>query len=278
MLRLLRIELFKQLRRPRTWVALAVVIAIPIIITVALKVSPPDAGPGSGRGGGEQEDGLFQLATQSGLLIPAAALRVMSEFFLVVIICMFAGDAIASEAGWGNLRFLLTRPISRSRLLTAKLLVAATYGIFATAMIVVAGLIAGVIAFGFHPVTVPLIGISESTGSLLGHLGLSVVLAAWGIAGIAAFAFMLSTMMDNSAGAIFGAVGFYIVTSILGAISSIGPIRYGFPTFYGGAWADLFRGASFGGDMWRNVLVQIPYVIVFVGIGFWWFRRKDITS
>ncbi|MBK5287985.1 MAG: ABC transporter permease subunit [Acidimicrobiia bacterium] len=276
MMRLLRTELYKQLRLPRTWVALAVVVAIPIIITVALKVSPPDTGPG--RGGGERGDGLFRLATQSGLLIPAAALRVMSEFFLVVIICMFAGDAVASEAGWGNLRFLLTRPISRARLLTTKLIVAAVYGLGATAMIVVAGLIAGVLAFGFHPVTLPIVGINESTGSLLGHLGLAVLLAAWGIAGVAAFAFMLSTMMDNSAGAIFGAVGFYIVTSILGAISSIGPMRYGFPTFYGGAWSQLFQGASFGGDMWRNLLVQIPYVLVFAGIGFWWFRRKDITS
>ena len=30
--------------------------------------------------------------------------------------------------------------------------------------------------------------------------------------------------------------------------------------------------------MARNVLVQIPYVVVFVGFAFWWFRRKDITS
>lgn len=274
MFHLVRTEMSKQLRRPRTWVALAVVILIPIIITVALKLSPPDGGGHRG----EEEDALFTLATQSGLLVPAAALRVMSEFFLVVILCMFAGDAIASEAGWGNLRFLLTRPITRTRLLIAKLAVAGFYGLLATALIVVAGLIAGVLAFGFHPVVVPILGITESTSALLGNLAISVVLAAWGIAGIAAFAFMLSTMMDNSAGAIFGAVGLYIVTSILGAITSIGPIRFGFPTYYGGAWAELFRGASFGGDMLRNVLVQIPYVLVFVGIGYWWFNRKDITS
>ena len=30
--------------------------------------------------------------------------------------------------------------------------------------------------------------------------------------------------------------------------------------------------------MVRNVVAQIPYVIVFVGIGLWWFRRKDVTS
>ena len=126
--------------------------------------------------------------------------------------------------------------------------------------------------------SIPLLGVSQSVSSLLGNLGLSVLLAAWGIAGVAAFGFMLSTMTDNSAGAIFGAVGLYIVTSILGAIDSLGAIRYGFPTFYSGAWAELFRGSDFGGDMVRNALVQIPYVLVFVGIAFWWFRRKDITS
>lgn len=279
MFRLVRTEMYKQLRRPRTWVALGFVILVPIIITIALKANPPTLSDGGGGGGGR--DGgprFFYLAAQSGLLVPIATLRVMSEFFLVVIFCLFAGDAIASEAGWGNLRFLLTRPISRGRLLVAKLIVAAAYSVLATALIVVSGLIAGGIAFGYHGISVPVLGISMSVSSILGNLALSGVLAAWGIAGVAAFAFMLSTMMDNSAGAIMGAVGLYIVTSILGAIDSIGPIRYGFPTFYNGAWSNLFTGASFGGDMVRNVVVQIPYVIVFVAIGYWWFRRKDITS
>ena len=277
MLRLIRTEAFKQLRRPRTWVALGFVVIVPIIITIALKTNPPDLG--GGRGGGEGRGrAFFYMATQSGLLVPVAALRVMSEFFLVVIVCLFAGDAVASEAGWGNLRFLLTRPITRSRLLVAKLIVAALFGLLATVLIAASGLIAGGLTFGFKALSIPQLGLSESVGSVLGHLGIAVLVATWGIAGVAAFGFMLSTMMDNSAGAIMGAVGLYIVTSILGAIDSIGAIRYGFPTYYSGTWSELFRGSGFTDDMWRNVLVQIPYVIVFVGIAFWWFRRKDILS
>ncbi len=276
MLRLVRVELAKQLARPRTWVALGFVVLVPIIITIALKTNPPDLNsPGRGDGNGPR---FFVLATQSGLLVPVAALRVMSEFFLVVIFCLFAGDAIASEAGWGNLRFLLTRPIGRGRLLAAKLVVAAFDCALATVLILASGLLAGGIAFGFGSVSVPLLGVSQSAGTLFGNMLLSGLLAAWGIAGVAAFGFMLSTMMDNSAGAIFGALGLYIVTSILGAIDSLGAIRYGFPTFYNGAWADLFRGASFGGDMVRNVVAQVPYVVVFLGIGIWWFTRKDVTS
>ena len=155
MLRLLRTEVVKQIRRPRTWVALAFVTIVPIIITVALKVNPPDTG-------GERGDGgrFFLLATQTGMMVPVAALRVMSRFFLVVVLCLFGGDAISSEAGWGNLRFLLTRPISRSRLLTAKLLVAGLFGLLATALVAGSGLIAGGLAFGFEPLTTPFTGLT----------------------------------------------------------------------------------------------------------------------
>lgn len=274
MARLVWVELVKQLRRPRTWVVLVFVTIVPIIMAVALKANPPDLSEESGREGAR----FFVLATQSGLLVPVAALRVMSEFFLIVIFCLFAGDSIASEAGWGNLRFLLTRPIGRTRLVAAKLIVAAFYSVLATTLILVSGVIAGGIAFGFEPISVPFFGVSQSVGELLGNIVLAGILAAWGIAGIAAFAFMLSTMMDNSAGAIFGAVGLYVVLAILGEITSLGAIRYGFPSFYSGEWAELFRGQDFGGDMARNVLVQIPYVLVFLGTGLWWFRRKDVTS
>lgn len=273
---LLRTELVKQFRRPRTWVAIAFVIVVPIIITIALKTNPPSLTP---RGGGDGEGPrFFALAPFSGLIVPLASLRVMSNFFLVVLFCMFMGDAIAAESGWGNLRFLLTRPIARGKLLAAKFAVAALLAALVTMLVSVSGLIAGGIAFGFKGIDVPIADVSQSSGALITHMLIATLLAVWGLAGIAAFAFMLSTMTDNAAGAIFGAVGFYVVTSILGAIDSIGPIRYGFPTFYGGAWSDYVLFGRFTDDMWRDLLLQIPYLIVFVGIAVWWFRRKDITN
>jgi ABC-type transport system involved in multi-copper enzyme maturation, permease component len=279
MFRLFRTEVSKQVRRPRTWVALGFVTIVPIIIAIAVKASPPtlEAGRGGGPGGGGGRVFLV-AATQSGLFMPVAALRVMSQFFLVVVICLFAGDAIASEAGWGNLRFLLTRPIARGRLLAAKLGVAALFGFTATALVAISGLLAGGLAFGFKAVSFPQVGVSQSVGSMLGHLALSVVLITWGLSGVAAFGFMISTMTDSSAGAIFGAVGLFIVTSILGAIDSLGSIRFGMPAYYLDSWSDLFRTGKFTDDMWRSVLLQVPYVLVFVGVAYWWFRRKDITS
>ncbi len=60
-------------------------------------------------------DGLFRLASQSGLLVPAAVLSVISGLLLIIIAGTFAGDSVASDANWGNLRYLLMRPVSRVR-------------------------------------------------------------------------------------------------------------------------------------------------------------------
>jgi ABC-2 type transport system permease protein len=281
---LLRTELVKQIRRPRTWVALGFVMIVPIIVTVALKANPPTLGDG----GREVEDRFFYLATQTGLIVPMASLLLMSRFFLVVVLCLFAGDAVASEASWGNLRFLLVRPVGRGRLLAVKLLTAALFGLLATALVVLAGLVAGVIAFGWHPLDfsqaagglsgfVPG-GLTQSPARLLLHLGMATVLVTWGLSAILAFGFMLSTMTDSPAGAVFGAVGLYIVSTILDAIESVGKIRYGLPTHYLDAWTSLFSENRWTDDMWRAVLLPIPYVVVLCGIAWWWFRRKDITS
>jgi ABC-2 type transport system permease protein len=272
MLRLIGTEISKQIRRPRTWVALLFLVAVPIVITVALKLNPPDFG---GQG---NDDRFFYLATQTGLAVPIAALQVMSGFFLVVVICMFAGDALASEASWGNLRYLLVRPVGRGRLLTAKLFAVAVFALLSTALVALSALIVGVIAFGWHPLEIPFFGLSQQPGELLVHLALAVVLITWGLAAVIAFGFMLSTMTDAPAGAIFAAVGLYIVSIILNQITSLGSIRYGLPIRYYDAWSDLFTRNEFTGDMCRSILIQIPYVIVFLGISWWWFHRKDIKS
>jgi len=272
MLRLVKTELSKQMFRPRTWVAFGFLAVVPVIIAVALKLNPPDLS------GGEEGGRYFFLATQSGLFLPVAALVVMSGFFLVVVICMFAGDAVASEAGWGNLRYLLTRPVGRGRLLTAKLFVVAVLALVSTSVVALSGLIAGVIAFGWDPITIPFFGLSQSTSEILLNLGLSIVLITWGLAAVISFAFMLSTMTDSSAGAIFGAVGLYIVALILGEISSLGAIRAGLPVRYYDAWTDLFLRNEFTADMWRSIAIQVPYVVVFLLVAWGWFHRKDIKS
>jgi ABC-2 type transport system permease protein len=270
MLAVARAEIAKQWRRPRTYVALGLTVVVPVVVAIALKANPPDLP--------ERQDAFFFLATKSGLFLPVAALRLMSRFLLVVVVALFAGDAVASEASWGNLRSLLARPIPRGRLLAGKLVSAALFAFIATALVAIAGLVAGGIAFGVHPIEIPLLGLDLSVLDVLGRIGLSVLYVFWSLAGMIALSFMVSTMTDAPAGAIFAGVGFYITSQILDAIEPIGSIRNVFPTHYFDAWFDLFTGSGPTADMLRGTLLQIPYVLVFCGIAWWWFRRKDILS
>ncbi len=267
-----RTEMSKQLRRTRTYVALGLVVVLPIIMTLAVKYG--------GRGEQADAEALFSLARRSGLVMPAAALLFMSRFLLVVVVAIFAGDAVAGEATWGNLRYLLVRPVARSRLLAAKLAMAVVFIVIATLLIVATGLIAGGLAFGWHriDVDVPFFALHESVPSLLWHLTVASAYVMWSMTSVVALALMVSTMTDASTGAVGAGVGLYVVSQILDAIPQLGAIRYGFPTHYLDDWRALIVQNHANSDLLRGVLVQVPYVLVFCAIAFWWFRRKDITS
>ena len=199
----------KQWRRPRTYVALGLTMLVPIIIVIALKANPPS----QPRDVGDTADAFFYLATKTGLFLPVAALRVMSRFLLVIVVALFAGDAIASEASWGNLRALLVRPIGRGRLLGVQ----ARRGRAARpdrdradrrdrASSPAASGSAGTRSaprcrFGPSSVAGP------STAALDRATSASRSLYVfWSLSSVIAFAFMVSTMTDSPAGAVFAAL------------------------------------------------------------------------
>jgi ABC-2 type transport system permease protein len=272
---LVRTETVKATRRMRTYVSFAILIVIPIIMASALKANPPDQGE---RGGG---GGLFFLTTHTGLVMPAAALRLMSTLpLLITVVAIFGGDAMAGDASWGNLRFVLMRPVARVRLLWSKFLVAVLLSWLSVVAVVLSGLAIGVILFGWHPLDLNFVFRSyhESIGSLLGHIALATVYVAWMLTGLVAFTFMLSCMTDSPSGATIAGVGLYIASQILDAIDPLGSLRYGLPTHYLDSWVDLFTQNSVSSDMARGALLTVGYVLLFTGIAVWWFRRKDILS
>jgi ABC-2 type transport system permease protein len=267
---LLRTEWAKTLRRPRTYVAIGFVMFIPAIIAFALWANPPDGG----RGGGE----FFYVATQTGLLFPAAVLRVISRLVLVVVIALFAGDAIAGEASTGNLRYQLLRPIARGRLLGAKLTIALSLALITTVALMLTATIAGGIAFGFSPLEGQVFFKDQSVVNLLIHTGMATGYVTWSLTSVVAFGFMISTMTDSPGGATVAAVGLGITSQILEAIESLGSIRDYLPLKYFDAWTGLFWSDRVPDDVYSGLLLPIPFVLVFCGIAWWWFRRKDVLA
>ncbi|HWC38688.1 MAG TPA: ABC transporter permease [Acidimicrobiales bacterium] len=265
---MIRVEFTKQVRRARTYIALGVLALIPIILTLALKLNPPS--PSS------NERGYFEVATHSGINVPIAALTAMSAFLLVIVVSLFAGETISGEASWGTLRYLLVRPVSRPRLLATKLLVVSTLSILATIVISVVALVAGVIAFGWHPVITPAF-LSVSQGSALGKLALGTLYVAWSMASFVTFAFLWSTITDSAFAAVAAGVGLGIVSQILNNISALDFMSFVFPTHYIDAWHSLFQ-PTHTGDMVNGFLLEIPYIAVFLSLAWWNFLRKDVVS
>ena len=277
MIALIRTEFTKAAFRTRTLVVALLLIGLPTLIVVAINARSDR--PRRGDGG----DGLFRLASQSGLLVPAAVLSATSGLLLIIIAGTFAGDSVASDASWGNLRYLLMRPVSRVRLLLAKAFVAGTLIWLATILVALAGLVAGLLLFGAHDVTVPglggLLGGSHlSTGALALRVLIATGYVAFGFTALLAIGTLFSTLTDTATSAIGATVGVYIVSEILDNISQLGQVRYAFATHYFDAWETMFTDNTYSREMAVGIAVQLAYVVVVGAVAVVWFNRKDIRS
>src|SRR6516225_3054205 len=132
----LRVEAIRQLRRRRTMVAALILLALPWVLAGAFELGGPPQ-PGSGA------PGLVDLATTGGLNFAAFSFFASVGFLLVVAVALFCGDTVASEAGWGSLRYLLAAPVPRARLLRQKLVVALAYSAVAVTAFPLMALVAG---------------------------------------------------------------------------------------------------------------------------------------
>ena len=262
------VEARKQVRRLRTYLGLGLVALIPVILTVSFKANPPRP---------DRERDFFSFVTHSGPNMAIVALTAESAFLLIVVASLFGGETVAGEASWGTLRYLLIRPVSRNRLLATKLGVAWALAVLATIAVCLVGLAVGTAAFGWHEVVTPA-GLQFAPGAAVARLALATVYVAWGLSAFLAFGFMLSTMTDTASGAVAGGVGLGVVSQILNNISALNGISFAFPTHYLDAWHGLFVQPAQTADMVHGVLVQLPYVAVFLAVAFWWFNRKDVLS
>jgi ABC-2 type transport system permease protein len=266
-----RVEFVRQLRRWRTIVAFVVLLALPWILVAAFKIS----GPVSADNG---TPALVTVATQGGLNFAAFSLFVSAGFLLVVVVALFCGDTVASEASWSSLRYLLAAPVPRARLLRQKLAVALAYSTIGVVTLPVMSLVAGTAAFGWHPLRLPGTGVQLPAGQAVTRMLIVlgyVLITEIAVAGIA---FLLSVSTDSPLGAVGGAVGLMILSAILDQVTALGSWREILPSHWQFAWLDAVQPQITWGGMLEGVAVSGCYGIVLVALAFRRFQRKDIVS
>jgi ABC-2 type transport system permease protein len=264
----------RQASRRRTQLALGFMALLPLIILIAFEFG--SNGEDDRNGGGEFSS-LVDLATSGGLNFTLFSIFVSAGFLLVVVVALFCGDTVASEASWGSLRYLLAVPVPRARLLGTKLIVALGYSLLALLTLAGTAMLIGTLRYGWAPLgsTVAAeIPAGEGVLRLLAILGyLAVVLMV-----VAGLAFLLSVLTDAALGAVGGAVLLWILSSILDQITALGTIRDFLPTHFSNAWLGLLSTPMQTDDVVKGAISAISYATIFWGLAFWRFTRKDITS
>jgi ABC-2 type transport system permease protein len=265
----LRAEIGRQLRRRRTIGIFTVLTVLPLVLLLAFWLGNGDGGSG--------ERGFVDLAQESGANLVIFTLFASTSFLLVVIVALFAGDTIPSEASWASLRYLLAAPVRRERLLRQKLVVATLSSVVAFFFLPAWTLIVGGVAYGWGPYVGPTgsqIGWPEFAGRLLIIVGYLLLV----MSVVGAFAFMLGVLTDAPLAAVGGAVLLMILCAILDSITALGSIRDGLPGHYAYAWRDALAPTVDYSDMITGALWSIGYAIIAIWFAFWYFLRKDITS
>lgn len=272
----LRVEFERQLRRRRTLIAYLLVVALPLIVCLAVKFgSNSNANSGRRLGGGSAD--LVGLATIGAANFTVTMFFFAAGFLLLVIVALFCGDTVASEASWSSLRYLLAAPVPRRRLLKQKLIVGLCLSLGAITLLPVASYVIGLIAFGSDPLQSP-VGATYTTAESL-----------WRIAAIGAFifvsllfaagvAFMMSVLTDAPLGAVGAAVVVVIISNILNAIEALGSLREWLPTHFSQAWLDLLATDVTWDNLARGAAYSIVACSLCVAYGVYRFDRKDVVS
>ncbi|MEV6297898.1 ABC transporter permease subunit [Actinoplanes sp. NPDC051861] len=269
-------EVRRQASRRRTQLALGFMVLLPLIILVAFEFGGDGNADEDGDGGGAFSS-IADLATSGGLNFALFCLAVSAGFLLVVVVALFFGDTVASEASWGSLRYLLAVPVPRARLLGVKLIVAAGYSLVALFTLVGTGLLIGTVRYGWGPLGSTIAAEIPPAEGILRLLGIVAYLAVVLLV-VAGLAFLLSVLTDAALGAVGGAVMLWILSSILDQITALGAIRNFLPTHYADAWRGLLSTPVQGEDLAKGAISAVVFATIFWGLAFYRFTRKDITS
>jgi ABC-2 type transport system permease protein len=267
--RLLRSELRLIGGRRRNQAGLAVLAVVPVIMAVAVKLSDPTAA-------GDGPD-FFSSITANGLFVPLAALSVEIAMFLPLAMSMLAGDSIAGEANIGTLRYLLTVPVHRTRLLAVKYLSLCLGAIWGVCAVAIPGAVVGVALFGTGPM-VTLSGDQIGFASALWRVVLVMLYLSAGLAALGAVGLFISTLTEQPIAAAIALMIFTIVSWIADSVPQLGWLHPWLVVDHWLAFGDLLRNPMAWGNVVQGLLVDGGYAAVFCLAAWARFSGKDITS
>ncbi|ULQ52519.1 ABC transporter permease [Flavihumibacter fluvii] len=276
---ILRIELYKVFKRPRTYISFVAIGAIVVLIQLAFYAE----GNNYMAFGMQSLTQTFDIQGKvlNGYLICFIILQTLL-IHVPLLIALVAGDQIAGEANMGTLRLLISKPVSRTKLLLAKFSASAFYTILLLVWMAFLALLVSILIFGTGDL---MILKSEEVVVLNKADVLWRYFAAFGFAAIAmttvaALSFLLSIFAENSIGPIVSTMSVIILFTILTTMdipifNAIKP--YLFTTHMIG-WKGFFDAPVSWAAVLQSAGVLVFHIFLFLGTSILVFNKKDILS
>jgi ABC-2 type transport system permease protein len=293
MWKLLQIELFKIFKRPRTYISFVAIAAIILIIQLGLKFD------------GRSYLQLMMSGISDSFFIPyemilngyLVAFVILNTLLIHVplLVALVAGDEVAGEANMGTLRLLITKPVSRTQLMLVKFAASVIYTILLLVWMAILALFLSIVFFGTNDMLIARNSVMEQiekTDVLWRYIA-AFGYAAVALSTVAALAFLLSVLAENSIGPIVATISIVIVLTILSELkiplydNTIKPYLF---TSHMLAWKGFFysradpEGQTIRGSIenlpaiLRSLAILLAYIALFVTTAIMIFRKKDILG
>jgi len=273
----LRNELWKLFGKKRTYIGFGAFLVAQILTVLMFRYSH------ASQGMVRQLEGNGYLATQfiSSLTVATIMLFPIAYVLLPLYVALVGGDLVAKEAEDGTLRMILSRPISRFRLLMVKWVAGSIF----SALLVLA---LGVIGIGFASLFFPWGGLFAFVpGELFTVLepaaGLRHYIAAHGLMTVKActilgLAFMFGCFNVKPAAATILALSVTFVSFVLMNIPFFKDLQHWFFTYHLNVWQNLLADPVPWSKVFMSVSILIGFNLTFLVIGSTAFQMRDIKS
>ncbi|MBL7763372.1 MAG: ABC transporter permease subunit [Chitinophagaceae bacterium] len=279
MWKLLKIELFKIFRRPRTYIAFAAIAAIIFLIQLAFYSD----GEAFLQFGMQSLKETFDINGKilSGYMVCFIILQTLL-IHVPLLIALVAGDTIAGEANMGTLRLLVTKPISRSQFMWTKFTATVIYTLLLLIFMAVLSLVVSIAVFGTSDLIImksDMVVILDN-GDILWRYFAAFGFAAVAMITVASLAFLLSVFAENSIGPIVATMSIVILFTILTTMdiplfNALKPFLF---TNHMLNWKGFFEDPVNYKEIFKSLFVLVGHIIVFVFLAIVIFKKKDILS
>jgi len=276
--RIILIELEKIMRRGRSYISFAAVLIIILLIIFGLKLE------------GQQlqdmitanlRDSFFlQGNLINGYLITYTSLNTL-WIHVPILVVIVTGDLVSGESGSGTFRILMTRPVKRSLLITAKFFCGLTYSMLLVLFLALFSLGLGVLMFGKGDLIVFVGSVNILPEEILPYRFMMSfaygILSMWTIA---ALSFLFSVVSDNSLVPILASMAVIIVFTIISNFdfSIFNMVKPYLFTTYMNDWQAFFAYELNYTRVIKASGVLLAHISIFYLLSVWLFNRKDITT